>query len=67
MNNVVPNHLLKKHQKNILNEKKYNSETLQNLKSSIKKLLIDKNGVSSCKVDKKSRKYQQFFELIDKR
>ncbi|MFL2780251.1 MAG: quinolinate synthase NadA [Gammaproteobacteria bacterium] len=45
MNNVVPNHLLKKHQKNILNEKKYNFETLQNLKSSIKKLLIDKNGV----------------------
>ena len=45
MNNVVPNHLLKKYQKNILNEKKYNFETLQNLKSSIKKLLIDKNGV----------------------
>ena len=45
MNNVVPNLLLKKHQKNILNEKKYNFETLQNLKSSIKKLLIDKNGV----------------------
>ena len=45
MNNVVPNHLLKKHQKNILNEKKYNSENLQTLKSSIKKLLKDKNGV----------------------
>ena len=45
MNNVVPNHLLKKHQKKISIEKKYNSDSLQNLKSSIKKLLEEKNGV----------------------
>ena len=45
MNEIVPGHILKRHQDNILIKKKYDPDTLKNLKKSIKKLLDEKNGV----------------------
>ena len=45
MNEIVPGHILKRHQDNILIKKKYDPNTLKNLKKSIKKLLDEKNGV----------------------
>ena len=45
MNEIVPGHILKRHQDNILIKKKYDPDTLKNLKKSIRKLLDEKNGV----------------------
>ena len=45
MRNIIPNHLLEKHQTKLLKRKTYNSDDLKLLKRSIKSLLNEKNGV----------------------
>ena len=45
MRNIIPNHLLEKHQTKLLKRKAYNSDDLKLLKRSIKSLLNEKNGV----------------------
>ena len=45
MRNIIPNHLLEKHQTKLLKRKTYNADDLKLLKRSIKSLLNEKNGV----------------------
>ena len=45
MRNIIPNHLLEKHQTKLLKRKAYNADDLKLLKRSIKSLLNEKNGV----------------------
>ena len=55
MRNIIPNHLLEKHQAKLLKRKVYDADDLKLLKKSIKSLLDEKNGVliSHYYVDKK--------------
>ena len=45
MRNIIPNHLLEKHQAKLLKRKVYDADDLKLLKKSIKSLLDEKNGV----------------------
>ena len=45
MRNIIPNHLLEKHQAKLLKHKVYDADDLKLLKKSIKSLLDEKNGV----------------------
>ena len=45
MRNIIPNHLLEKHQAKLLKSKVYDADDLKLLKKSIKSLLDEKNGV----------------------
>ena len=45
MKNIIPNHLLEKHQAKLLKRKVYDADDLKLLKKSIKSLLDEKNGV----------------------
>ena len=45
MRNIIPNHLLEKHQAKLLKRKVYDVDDLKLLKKSIKSLLDEKNGV----------------------
>ena len=45
MRNIIPNHLLEKHQAKLLKRKVYEEDDLKLLKKSIKSLLDEKNGV----------------------
>ena len=45
MRNIIPNHLLEKHQAKLLKHKVYDADNLKLLKKSIKSLLDEKNGV----------------------
>ena len=45
MRNIIPNHLLEKHQTKLLKRKVYDADDLKLLKKSIKSLLDEKNGV----------------------
>ena len=45
MRNIIPNHLLKKHQAKLLKRKVFEEDDLKLLKKSIKSLLDEKNGV----------------------
>ena len=45
MRNIIPNHLLEKHQAKLLKRKVYDTDDLKLLKKSIKSLLDEKNGV----------------------
>ena len=45
MRNIIPNHLLEKHQAKLLKRKVYDAHDLKLLKKSIKSLLDEKNGV----------------------
>ena len=45
MRNIIPNHLLEKHQAKLLKRKVYDADDLKPLKKSIKSLLDEKNGV----------------------
>ena len=45
MSNIIPNHLLEKHQAKLLKRKVYDADDLKLLKKSIKSLLDEKNGV----------------------
>ena len=45
MRNIIPNHLLEKHQAKLLKRKVYDEDDLKLLKKSIKSLLDEKNGV----------------------
>ena len=45
MRNIIPNHLLEKHQAKLLKRKVYDADDLKLLKKSIKSLLDDKNGI----------------------
>ena len=45
MINIIPNHLLEKHQAKLLKRKVYDADDLKLLKKSIKSLLDEKNGV----------------------
>ena len=45
MRNIIPNHLLEKHQAKLLKRKVYDADDLKLLKKSIKSLLDEKNGI----------------------
>ena len=45
MRNIIPNHLLEKHQAKLVKNKVYDADDLKLLKKSIKSLLDEKNGV----------------------
>ena len=45
MRNIIPNHLLEKHQAKLLKHKVYDADDVKLLKKSIKSLLDEKNGV----------------------